>query len=684
MKSILPVLGFLLLIHLASAQSGELYGLESRADSCMPPDQLTGSVSGDEAVLSWHAPVEPLQFAEKPRDINAQDTGIDISPVHRIIMNRQSQRDQWDVQFNFPLAVNDGEAGAESDGNYLYTAKWNGSSFYRYGIDGSLVGEFSIAGVERIRDLAYVENGGLMYGSDATDRLFIMDFNSVLPADSIVIPDIARALAYDHDQDVFYANNWSTDIMVIERLTGALVNSFPVGAYGNYYGFAYDDWSSGGPYLWGFSQSGSGAELVQIALPEGIETGFVMDLSFLSTAGTGIAGGLFTQSGLIPDKVTIGGVIQNDVFFGLELCNTGINFFLGGYNVYRNYVKLNTSPVADTFYIDSFLQPGTYRYEVTATYQDSLGVEICESEPSGPLMLTVDGDLVLGGNVFAGTGKLEDGSANGYKMHNGALIGEYQTGISTLGYYFFYPFGVNNYYVKAIPAEFSDYADNYAPTYYGDVIHWEEASLIHLEIDIYNADIHLVPFESVQPGNGVISGNIFTGTDSPAQGIPVMIFNENGSCIGIDYSDQNGYFTFKDLAWGNYYILGEIVGKTMNPVHFSITGSQPVVSGIQLIIMDNQIVQGIDENLPSWIRMITGIFPNPSSGEAWLTIYSEKATMIRKELLDLAGASIFSEKIMIHDGENRIRVHPGNLPAGMYILRIEAEGNVFSRKFISK
>ncbi|MCD4682612.1 MAG: hypothetical protein K8R86_04945, partial [Bacteroidales bacterium] len=42
----------------------------------------------------------------------------------------------FDLQFDWPVGVGGGEAGIETDGNYIYTTKWNGSDFYRYQMDG--------------------------------------------------------------------------------------------------------------------------------------------------------------------------------------------------------------------------------------------------------------------------------------------------------------------------------------------------------------------------------------------------------------------------------------------------------------------------------------------------------------------------------------------------------------------
>ena len=102
---------------------------------------------------------------------------------------------------------------------------------------------------------------------------------------------------------------------------GTLLGSFPVGPVGdNYYGLAYGDESSYNS-LWGYAQVGNSEnELVHMELPDGNETGVYLDLSsVLNGPITSLAGGLFTHPNLITGMWTIGGLVQNEWLWGLEL-----------------------------------------------------------------------------------------------------------------------------------------------------------------------------------------------------------------------------------------------------------------------------------------------------------------------------------------------------------------------------
>jgi hypothetical protein len=222
-----------------------------------------------------------------------------------------------------------------------------------------------------------------------------------------IAPTAVRAIAYDEQFDGFWANNWSTTITLFDK-TGTQLNSFPVGSYGSYYGFAYDKWTEDGPYLWGFSQDGSGNVIVQIDIALQQQTGFTKDVSELLITGTGIAGGLFTHENLVSGTVSIGGNSQNDVFFLYELAPFDPGGFTGnvppnllGYNIYRDgeFVKYQShaGPYNQNWIpqqgIEEGLLPGIYAYTVTGVYDLApygFPNETGESKEEGPAIVMVD------------------------------------------------------------------------------------------------------------------------------------------------------------------------------------------------------------------------------------------------------------------------------------------------------
>jgi hypothetical protein len=228
----------------------------------------------------------------------------------------------FDLQFDWPVGIGGGEAGIECDGNYIYTTKWNGADFYRYELNGTYIGSFTCGSASAIRDLTW--DGNYFYGGAAANTVFEMDFTNQVVVSTFNAPIAVRAIAYNSDEDAFYANNWSDDITLFNK-AGTMLASFPIGPVGlDYYGFDYDNMSQGSPYLWGYAQTGTTLnELVQIGLPSGVETGIHVDVGSIAAVGTGIAGGLAITDALVPGFYTLLGTSQNVDIWGLELCESG-------------------------------------------------------------------------------------------------------------------------------------------------------------------------------------------------------------------------------------------------------------------------------------------------------------------------------------------------------------------------
>ncbi len=386
-----------------SSGVSEIITYEFTAAFLPPPRNLEGEVMDHDAILTWDYPLAGGPYfrvlGTQARENN--DPNVEASATYREIEYVQDNRALFDFQFAYAVGVGGGEAGAESDGTYIYTTKWNGTDYYRYGIDGTYMGSFTIAGTGQGRDLAY--DGTYFYTSPSTTSLYQMDFT---PGGETLIATLSaatatRALAYDDGADGFWANNWSTTITLFSR-TGATLNSFAVGSFGSYYGFAYDNFSSGGPFLWGFSQDGSGAVLVQMEIATGTETGTTFDVNAdLGIAG-GLAGGIYTQGGIVGSTVTLGGIVQNEQIFGYELTASGGGGGGGpapnliAYNVYRDGGFIAQTAADTRTYTDVYAPAGTHEYSVTAVYQAPTAGESLEE---GPIELYIYGEGAISGNV---------------------------------------------------------------------------------------------------------------------------------------------------------------------------------------------------------------------------------------------------------------------------------------------
>ncbi len=268
--------------------------------------------------MSLDVTLDPNAMTDETLTVNNPGNGDVNWTASVVVLDNAPSDDMFDLLFDWPVGVGGGEAGIETDGQYIYTTKWNGADFYKYGMDGTYIETFTCGSASNVRDLAY--DGTYFYGAAASTTLFQMDFNTQTVVSTITAATDVRAIAYNENENVFYANNWSSDITVFD-MTGAFVNSFPVGASGaSYYGFAYDGFTDGGPYLWGYSQTGNTQnDLIQMQLPDGTETGLTFDVGSVAAVGTGIAGGLSITETIVPGLNVFLGTSQNVDIWVLEL-----------------------------------------------------------------------------------------------------------------------------------------------------------------------------------------------------------------------------------------------------------------------------------------------------------------------------------------------------------------------------
>jgi len=276
---------------------------------------VTISNSGD-ASFDWTGAVQVMARFDvgetKPRPASSYTDAEDVSPEAQVFDVPQT-REMWDLLANFtldPTIIS--QAGIEFDGTYFYSAVWNQpSNISKFDIDGNLVETFTIPGVgtalNGIRDLAY--DGEYFYGSNATTTIWQMDFATQTLIGTINSPVAVRAIAYDEVADAFWVNNWSSAVTLVSR-EGVVLNAIPCGTWGSFYGLAYDQYTPGGPYLYGFSQDGSGAVIAQIDIAAGVETGVIYDVFSDIGVFDDLAGGLFTTSDYVDGTFVIGGLLQ--------------------------------------------------------------------------------------------------------------------------------------------------------------------------------------------------------------------------------------------------------------------------------------------------------------------------------------------------------------------------------------
>ena len=207
--------------------------------------------------------------------------------------------DTWDILYNFNCQ-SAGQPGIETNGQHIFTADWRAgyTGFYKYEMDGTFVESFDIAGATCIRDMAY--DGTYFYGSPASTTIYIMDLENQTQIGTISVSCSGitgvRHIAFDPELDGgnggFWIGNW--DELGAIAMDGSQIYGNITPAVESLYGSAYDPFTADGPYLWLFSQEGSGVKLAQFEIATQSCTGVTHDATDIPGFNAGIAGGAAT------------------------------------------------------------------------------------------------------------------------------------------------------------------------------------------------------------------------------------------------------------------------------------------------------------------------------------------------------------------------------------------------------
>jgi hypothetical protein len=292
----------------------------------------------------------------------------------------------------------------------------------------------------------------------------------------------------------------------------------------------------------------------------------------------------------------------------------------------------------------------------------------------------LDPNYFLVGRVYAGDNYLETGFAYGYKMLEGTVVDVYAEMVGGEGWYEFTGLSPADYIVKAEPSPNSVYYGDYLPTYYGDVLHWEEATIIHLTQNTDGAHIHLIPVVSAPQGPGSISGTI--ENSGRTADVPIILRAIDPASAVMTLSNADGSFAFNNLDYGTYEIFAEIPGKSIIPMTIALDATTPSKENVDMLVVGNEIVfLGIVES--EMFETLPYIYPNPVKDRINIALNLKKHSKVSIEILDPAGRLVVAESYEIN-GKEDIGLDVTNLPKGIYLMKMEAGEEVVVRRIIKE
>lgn len=318
---------------------------------------------------------------------------------------------------------------------------------------------------------------------------------------------------------------------------------------------------------------------------------------------------------------------------------------------------------------------GIYYVSLTTVNQNG-----CQYQSGQSIMVGDSGEFhQVYGQVFAGSFPLTFGMAlimNVDTANNNFPFYDVAT-IDSMGVYYFPMVPNGNYVVYAIPFD----SGLYLPTYYGDVLYWEDATVIELGEPANPYNINLILGSNMMPGPGTISGQINTGdfTDGMVDKITMMLMDQSYNVGKFVNVDAGGVFEFEDLSFGTYLIHAELAGCTSDLITVEITEENPEAE-IVLTYSGGQILGLKEQNR---ILDAGSVYPNPAADLAYLVVKNPAATTITAEIFDLSGRRVVRVVEDAPAGNYRVAIPVSNLPTGLYNLRVYSEdGMTASRKIV--
>jgi hypothetical protein len=79
---------------------------------------------------------------------------------------------------------------------------------------------------------------------------------------------------------------------------------------------------------------------------------------------------------------------------------------------------------------------------------------------------------------------------------------------------------------------------------------------------------------------------------------------------------------------------------------------------------------------------VSELYPNPTNGLTQIDIISAKSNIVSLSIYDVLGKTIQTNNERVNAGLNIIRIETGHLPAGNYIIQLQSENDIYSKKLI--
>lgn len=201
----------------------------------------------------------------------------------------------------------------------------------------------------------------------------------------------------------------------------------------------------------------------------------------------------------------------------------------------------------------------------------------------------------------------------------------------------------------------------YMPTYYGDVMQWQESTPVFASQNI-EADIHLQSYNEMFYGSGTIEGHaeIMYGDIND---MPIFLKDESGNYVDFCYPETDGSFSFYEIPFSSYIIFPEKTGETTDPGFVSLSSDEPMASNVTIIEKENGVEVEYNVGLSILQKGNTRLYPVPANENFYIES-DQKISVI--QLFSMVGQQVYCQTI----NRNSYTVSIGGIQDGAYMLQV--------------
>ncbi len=255
------------------------------------------------------------------------------------------------------------------------------------------------------------------------------------------------------------------------------------------------------------------------------------------------------------------------------------------------------------------------------------------------------------------------------------------------GYFWFSDMMELPYVVKIGLTEGSENYEAVIPSYYPSMMTWQDAATVILDEDLFENHTSLLQVNELETGPGGIKGRIrddirydLVTTHGFAE-VPVILTDMSSQPFAWTRANENGQFTFNNIAYGSYLVYADLTGMYSLPEKVVLDEDFPIADSIYI---EMSVTPLLSIHEPDQ-RMfdILSLYPNPARNKITLDITSEETTKLEIMVYNQLGQQMLGEDHLIYKGDNKLEINIANLPGSIYFLRMQAmNGTPLMKSFI--